>query len=175
MDNCTFPILHTERLLLRHLSLTDRDDIFLLRSNDSVNQFIVRNRPTEIAHAVEFINKILLQTDQQQRYYWVITSNATGEFMGTICLWNFSASGDEAEMGYELMPRFQNQRYMNEAMQAVINYAFNTIKLKAMEAFTHKDNVASINLLKKNNFHLVPGKVDQDVPTNIILRLESLS
>jgi ribosomal-protein-alanine N-acetyltransferase len=38
---------------------------------------------------------------------------------------------------------------MKEAAEKVIDYAFNTIKVQKIEAFFHRDNQRSINLLEK--------------------------
>lgn len=41
---------------------------------------------------------------------------------------------------------------MREAVEKVIDYAFNTIKVKKIEAFLHGDNQRSIKLLEKLSF-----------------------
>jgi len=40
---------------------------------------------------------------------------------------------------------------MNEALQGVIKFAFSSLHLGSIDAYTHKDNIDSINLLVKNN------------------------
>jgi ribosomal-protein-alanine N-acetyltransferase len=41
---------------------------------------------------------------------------------------------------------------MNEALQAVINYGFKSIKLHSIEANVNPNNQPSIRLLEKNGF-----------------------
>lgn len=72
--------------------------------------------------------------------------------VGTICLFDFSSENSSCEIGYELMTKFQGQGIMKEATQLVINYVFQTLKLKKILAFTHHDNQNSTNLLLKFNF-----------------------
>ena len=50
------------------------------------------------------------------------------------------------------MTNFQGQGIMREAVEKVIDYAFNTIKVKKIEAFLHGDNQRSIKLLEKLSF-----------------------
>ena len=41
---------------------------------------------------------------------------------------------------------------MSEAMDVVLEYGFNKMKLHSIEAHVHPDNNASINLLQKKGF-----------------------
>ena len=63
-----------------------------------------------------------------------------------------SDENDKCEIGYELLTNFQGQGIMKEALEKVIDYAFNTIKVKKIEAFFHRDNQRSIKLLEKLSF-----------------------
>lgn len=58
-----------------------------------------------------------------------------------------------AEIGYALNEeKYKKQGYMSEAMQAILNYGFETMKLNRVEAFIGENNLASINLVKKFGF-----------------------
>jgi len=85
--------------------------------------------------------------------------------IGTICLFGFSDENDKCEIGYELLTNFQGQGIMREALEKVIDYAFNTIKVKKIEAFFHRDNQRSIKLLEKLSFRNSnePDKTNPDL------------
>jgi len=72
--------------------------------------------------------------------------------LGSICYWNIIPETDTAEIGYEMHPDYYGKGIMYEAMQAVIQYAFNIMKLHAIVAFPVKDNIKSIQLLERNGF-----------------------
>ena len=163
-----FPILTTDRLTLRQLSANDDKAIFNLRSDDQVNKYLDRPKQKDREQAKAFINKINLGIKQDKWIYWAITMNSSTELIGTICLWNFSEDKTIAEIGYELRPEYQGKGIMKEAIVAVINYAFKTIKLKALKAYTHKRNIASTKLLKKNGFKLAGDKIDGENESNIV-------
>ncbi|MCW3124573.1 MAG: hypothetical protein JWO03_231, partial [Bacteroidetes bacterium] len=59
-----------------------------------------------------------------------------------------------AEVGCAMQPDYWSYGYMNEAAEAVMKYAFGVMKLKAICAYTHKDNPGSAKLLKKYGFIL---------------------
>ena len=74
-------------------------------------------------------------------------------FAGTICLFDFATDNPPScEIGYELIPKFQGKGIMHEALQAVITYAFQNLKLQKLIAITHCENINSTRLLIKSNF-----------------------
>ena len=61
---------------------------------------------------------------------------------------------------------------MNESMKLVLDFGFNLLQLNTIEAFTHKDNLGSIQLLKRNNFTHEINRIDEGFPHNIIFSLD---
>lgn len=171
LDHILPAILSSDRLILRQLNDKDDNAIFELRSNDSVNKFIGRPKQKLIHEAKEFIEKINNSIAKKESFYWGITLKENTTLIGTICLWNFSPDKTLAELGYELNPIFQGQGIMNEAIQTVINYASNSLKLKIIDAYCHKENISSIKLLIKNGFIFNENKMDIDNKNIIVYSL----
>lgn len=172
MNFTTFPILATQRLILRQLSDDDKVAIFLLRSDERVNKYVDRPLQHHIDEATAFINKINKSIEQSESVYWAISLQDNAELVGTICLWNFSADHQTAELGYELSPIFQGQGIMNEAIKAVLEYAFEIIELESIVAYPHKDNKSSIKLLENNGFVWEVDKIDEENSSHLIYSLE---
>jgi ribosomal-protein-alanine N-acetyltransferase len=147
-----FPILTTERLTLRQLSIDDKQNIFDLRSDAEINKYLNRAPSKTIDDAVNFIEKVNDSIRNNNSIYWVISLTNTNTFVGTICLFDFSNENNSCEIGYELLTKFQRQGIMKEATQVVIDYVFQTLKFKKIVAFTHYENQNSTNLLLKFNF-----------------------
>jgi [ribosomal protein S5]-alanine N-acetyltransferase len=166
-----FPELKTARLRLRSLSESDEEEILFLRSDPRLNKFIYRQRMKHPEEARVFILRILKDILDERCLYWAISLIGNPTLIGVICLWNFSEDHRTAEMGYELMPAFQKQGIMQEAVTSVLHYGFEQISLEKMEAFTHKKNKNSIRLLKKNGFRLMSGRTDENNTSNIIFSL----
>ena len=146
----SFPILKTERLFLRQLTIGDDKAIATLRSDDTINKYLERPKTTNTTQAVEFINKINLSISKNDSFYWAITFK--NKLIGTICLWNISRDGLNIEIGFELLPDFHGKGLMQEALAAVIKYTFQTLNFKTVIAYVHADNIKSILLLDRNNF-----------------------
>ncbi len=156
------PLLRTQRLQLRPLTLNDEQEIFDIRSNPDVIRFTNRKAAEQLSEAIYFINWINSGISQTKWLYWGITLPEDNRVIGTACMWNFSDDGRMAEMGYELLPAHQGQGIMQEALTEVIRYAFEQLQLNAIEACTHKDNVRSLHLLNKLGF--VPSDTDSTPP-----------
>ncbi|WP_299064458.1 GNAT family N-acetyltransferase [uncultured Polaribacter sp.] len=166
-----FPVLETERLTLRALNLNDAKAIFGLRTNKEVNEFIDRKTPKNLSEARAFIDLITNNTLNNKGVFWVLESKSNHLLIGTIGLRNFEDEENYAEVSYETHPDFQQSGFMDEALQAIINYAFENLDLKTIEAFTHKNNDASIALLEKYNFVLDPERKEEGFENNNSYRL----
>ncbi len=148
-----YPILSTERLTLRQLKSSDDDEIFILRSDSRVLQFIDIPVAKNTGDAREFIRKINKGIAENESILWGITLNENVQkIIGTICLWNVSIEENKAEIGYVLHPDFQGKGIMQEAVKAVISYGFNDMQLDKIEAGIHPENIKSIRLLEKYDF-----------------------
>ena len=147
-----FPVLTTERLNLRQLVINDEQEIFTLRSDGEINKYLDRQISNTIDDARNFINKVNENINKSDSLYWAITLSDKNILVGTICLFGFSNENYKCEIGYELLTSFQGKGIMKEAVEKVIDYAFNTIKVEKIEAFLHRDNQSSIKLLEKFSF-----------------------
>jgi len=160
-----FPILTTERLTLRQLTSNDKQEIFTLRSDSEINKYLDRQLSNTIEDARNFINKVNENINKNDSLYWAITLSDKNILVGTICLFGFSDDNYKCEIGYELLTNFQGQGIMKEAVEKVIDYALNAIKVKNIEAFLHRDNQSSIKLLEKLSFRKSnePDKANPDL------------
>jgi ribosomal-protein-alanine N-acetyltransferase len=147
-----FPILTTDRLILRQLESADAAVIFAHRTNDTVNTYLDGFRHSSIAETKAFIDRVQRETAIGKTILWAITRKGSNKFIGAISLWNISEEECKAEAGYTLEPEFHKLGYMHEALVKVIDFGFNTMKLMTIDAYTHENNYASIQLLRRNRF-----------------------
>ena len=147
-----FPILSTERLTLREINKEDVEEIFFLRSDKQVLQFLDREPASSVNEAIEWIQMINESTKKNEVVTWAIALKNEPGLIGTITFWNIKKEHYRAEIGYALHPALQGKGLMQEAMTAVLDYAFKTLKLHSVEANVNPGNLASIKLLEKNHF-----------------------
>lgn len=162
------PILKTDRLTLRQLSECDVQEIFLLRSDTLINKYLGRQPSKTLDDALEFIEKI----KSNSLTYWAITQKGNEKLVGTICLFDVSEELKKCEIGYELLTAYQGKGIMLEAAKKIIEYAFQTMDLITIDAYTHQDNQSSTNLLKELKFTKTES-VEESNSKLILFRLNS--
>ncbi|WP_288374558.1 GNAT family N-acetyltransferase [uncultured Chryseobacterium sp.] len=167
--------LETERLILKDISESHVEDILRIRSNEVINQFVVRNSPKNNYDALQFILTIKERTKNNQTVYLGISLKDQPNLIGTICLWNFSEDRKTAEVGYELLPEYHRQGIMSEALKAVLDFGFNELHLDEIVAITNIFNENSKGILLKHDFVLLEGEKDEGFPDNIIFSLKKIS
>jgi len=144
------PILFTVRLCLRPLTDEDAPQIFALRSDPRVNQYLDRMPCKTLEDAKVFISGIIERAKDSSLYYWAVCIH--NECIGAVCLFDISEEEQSIEIGFELMPKYFGNGYMLEATSKVVNFIFEQLKLKTINAVVHPDNSNSIKLLEKLKF-----------------------
>lgn len=170
-----FPVLTTERLILRELKESDHELVLFLRSDKTVNAFIERpvDRQTKTTEdAIRFIKELHGYAKSNTSIAWGITLKESHNIVGSICLWNFSEDRKTAEVGYDLHTNYQGLGIMTNALKLVLDYGFKILNLDKIEAFTHKDNTSSIKLLERNGFLFMAHRTDEDNFNNAIFEIE---
>jgi ribosomal-protein-alanine N-acetyltransferase len=147
-----FPVLFTERLLLRQISHDDANEIFVLRSDKRVMQYIARPLAKTVEDAHELIEKNISLVKNNEAILWAITLKDVPALIGTICYWNIEPENYRAELGYMLHPDYQGKGIMQETLTAVLDYGFRKLALHSIVAIVDPENAASIKLLERNNF-----------------------
>ena len=165
-------MIETERLQLKEINENHVEDIFKIRSNEFINQYVQRNSPKNNYDALQFILTIKERTKDNQSFYWGISLKDQSNLVGTICLYNFSDDRKVAEVGYELLPDYHRQGIMSEALKAVVDFAFDDLYLHEVLAMTNKFNENSKGLLSKHDFVLEEGREDDGFPDNLVFSLK---
>ncbi|MDC3195391.1 GNAT family N-acetyltransferase [Flavobacteriaceae bacterium] len=167
-----FPELITKRLILRQPHISDSKSIYLLRTNKKINELISRKIPQSIAETTKFIAELNNRFYDKKNIFWVIVAKEYNQVIGSIGYQNFNNNFSYAEIGYELHPDEHKKGFMNESCEAVLNFGLDTINLKTIEAFTHKDNEASKALLKKHQFVFQIKRREKGFDNNRIFKLK---
>lgn len=148
-----FPTLTTERLVLRAPRPEDAAEMFAHRTDKEVNKYIQRRKAEkDVAETRAFLERIIAQIEKNDATFWIITIKKIGQFVGSISLWNLDKALHKGELGYSINTAFYNQGIMTEATGAVLDYGFKVMKLEYLEAFTHRDNIASRKVLERKGF-----------------------
>jgi ribosomal-protein-alanine N-acetyltransferase len=148
-----FPELATERLLIRKITHADAPELLQLRSSEVVMQYIDKERMKTIEEIVTLTDKIESDATNGDGITWAIClKEKPGTLIGSIGLWRIIKPHFRAEIGYMLHPDFWGKGITKEAVLAVIEFGFNTVKLHSIEAHINPGNAGSAALLESTGF-----------------------
>jgi ribosomal-protein-alanine N-acetyltransferase len=144
-----FPVLKTERLILRNLHEKDVARFFDLRSNPENMQYIPRNLHQNFEDTKAQMEMINSKRELNEGINWVITTKESDEFMGVLGLYRIEPENFRAELGYMILPQFCNNGYVTEALKSILDFGFNSLQLHSIEAIIDPNNSKSERVLQK--------------------------
>ena len=146
-----FPILQTERLLLRQFVDTDLEKVFKGLSHPEIIKY----------YGVSY--QTLEATKEQMTFFADLEKNGTGiwwavcsidnkTFYGAGGLNSLNKEHKKAEIGFWLISDFWGKGIMKEAMPLICNYGFNNLGHHRIEGIVETENKNCKNAIAKLNF-----------------------
>lgn len=143
------PILETERLRLRKLSMRDAADVFAYASVPEVAEHVTWEYHRNISDSMHYLRFITQQYQDGIPSPWGIIHKELGKLIGTIGYHVWSLPNGFGEVGYALSKDFWNKGYTTEAFEEVIKFGFERLKLNRVEATCKLANTASEKVMLK--------------------------
>lgn len=152
MSNTKLPILETERLILRAVSVGDVDDMFEYASTEEVTQYTTFKRHRTKEDTCLAIQEVFLKRPVKGwPEAFAIVLKESNKMIGTCDFWPI-AKNDVFEMGYALNPKHWNQGIVTEAGERVLKYAFEEYGVRRMELRHIDQNIGSKKVGQKLGF-----------------------
>ena len=148
----SLPTLKTERLVLRKLVYSDRNDIFAYAQNPEIAKHLLWEPHQNISDTIEFLNIVYSAYNKNKAAPWGITL-ADNKIIGTAGFVNWENNKNIAEIGYALSQEYWGKGIATEAVKEVIKFGFETLGLLEMIATVKPGNIGSIKLLLKCGFN----------------------
>ncbi len=146
------PTLTTERLTLRPLKTSDAEAIFAIYSHPEVMRYWSSPAMHELQEAHRFIERAAEYLAAQDSLTWGMTRHGEDKVIGVCVLHGYSVQNKRSEVGYVLGREYWGQGYMNEALVAMVDYAFGPCQLIRLEADLDPRNAASEKALARLGF-----------------------
>ncbi|WP_426091270.1 GNAT family N-acetyltransferase [Flavobacterium sp. DSR3-2] len=163
-------ILETDRLILREMLLLDAKALFKMDSNPKVHQYLWNKPLTDISEVHSSIEFVRAQYIQNNIGRFVVILKETNELIGWAGLkYNIEMVNNKVDfydIGYRLNEKFWGKGYASEASFAWLNYGFNVMKIKVMEAAAHTENIASNRILQKIGLKMTEQYMEDGVSWN---------
>lgn len=143
------PVLETERLRLRKLTMHDAADIYSYSQDPRVAQHVLWDAHRSIGESKAYLRYMLRKYRMNEPASWGIELKSTGQIIGTIGYMWIQTDNAAAEVGYSLSRMHWGKGIMTEALERVIAYAFDSLNLNRVEAIHELDNPASGAVMRK--------------------------
>lgn len=147
-----FPLLETERLILREITAEDGQAIYRVFSNDDVTKHYGLTSFDDFQQAQKLIESFSANFQSKRGMRWGIELKGEKGLIGTIGFNLWSPVHKRAEIGYELHPDYWGAGYASEAVAKIVDYGFQHLQLKRIGAIVFIENAASNQLLLKQGF-----------------------
>src|SRR5690554_3070306 len=146
------PVIETKRLVLKPLVIEDSESLLKIFSDPEVMRYWNTAAWTEIKDSLGFINESNDSMQRQESLVLGVHLKATGELAGKCMLFSYDKESKRAEIGFGLGRSSWGKGYIREAGEALIQYGFNTLGLRRIEAEIDPDNQSSAKALEKLGF-----------------------
>lgn len=148
-------ILETNRLGLREFVESDWKSVLEYQNDPRYLRFYPWQRRSE-AEVRAFIQVFIEWQNYLRRYKYqlALTLKDSGQLIGNIGIRKENSSDHQAELGYEINPKFWGQGYASEAALAMRSFGFNKLGLHRIWAHCIEDNLASRRVLEKVGMRL---------------------
>jgi len=147
--------LTTKRLILREITMRDIESLIVNISNLNVSKYLlVVPYPYTIKDAKWWINhcKEIAREKSRTSYELNITLRSQPGIIGGIGLGKVDREQGTSDIGYWLGEQYWRQGIMTEAAVAMLDFAFQRLKLRRIKIPVFTDNAASNGLARKLGF-----------------------
>lgn len=174
----SLPSIETDRLLLRQITLSDEDgrDSLEFINDYSVYRFwglYDENRDTDKSKRPKKQIRLDYHYKETMKEYkagreltWLMELKGKNKVIGEIVLYDFMLDL-QADMGYRLNKDYWGHGYATEAGKAIVNFAFETLKLERLQIRCFKNNPASVRIAEKLGF-TQEGLIRNGVILNVV-------
>ena len=142
-----FPLIESERLILRQLTPEDAPDFFACYADPEVFRYSRHSEETSLQSATHTLSILFKRHQERIMLCWAIVLKENQHFMGRIQMQ--SDEVHRAGVGYQLGKQYWGNGYATEALRAVIAYLFEQTTVNRIDAATWSENTASARVLEK--------------------------
>ena len=143
------PELETGRLILRKLTMHDAEDVYAYSRDPEVARHVLWDAHRSIGESRAYLRYMLRKYRMNEAASWGIELKETGRIIGTVGFMWVQDDNRAAEVGYSLARAQWDKGIMTEALTAVIEYSFLTLRLNRIEAIHDLSNPASGAVMRK--------------------------
>ncbi|RWY49514.1 N-acetyltransferase [Mucilaginibacter gilvus] len=160
---------HTERLIIRQLTLGDTGFIIELLNSPGWLKFIGDRNVHNTDDALNYLTNGPLKSYAEHGFGLYLVATKTDDTPIGMCGILKRATLNNPDIGYALLPGFAGMGYAYEMANAVLKHAQHDLKLPVISAITLPGNTSSVKLLGKLGLHNKGLFVAEDSKETLLL------
>ena len=148
----------TERLLISPINEQDKELYISLYTDENIMRYIDTPLSKEAAESAFSRTIKAIQKQKPSVITWTIVTLEDNKCIGIQALnWqrsqlNYSKKANIPEIGIMLLPQAHKRLLAEEALGALVEYAFNHFSLNQINACFEKENIAMVRVAQKTGF-----------------------
>ena len=147
-EQTIYPVIETERLLLRMFKAEDLEVIYCLFSDADVQKYLsVENKRTREQLRIALKN-FVCRWEERGFGLWCVTEKKTGEMVG-YCGFQYFDNMPQVEIIFAFLRNFWSKGFATEAAKACLRFWFEEMNRDQLFAATSPENLASLRVLEK--------------------------
>lgn len=150
-------------LVIRPYCNTDIDELYELYSSKSVMECINLEAMTSLKDMVEYIELSKENIRKEYKYELTIEHITQKKVIGVIVVKFKKFNENIIELGYLLNEGYWGEGIMTKCVDAITSLVHRLSNVIRIHALCEKDNIASQQVLKKNNYELVGSVLKYDI------------
>ena len=136
MDLRFLPTINADRVSLRRMTERDVDSLYTIFSDAEVMRYWSSPPMKDRAEAEKLLAETHADFNRRLALKWGIALNIDDTIIGTSTLFHLDSSNQRAEIGYALGRAHWGKGYAQEALKALLGYAFGVLDLQRIKAMS---------------------------------------
>ena len=148
-------IVETEKLIVEEANLNDASFFLELVNSPNWIKFIGDRNIRNLEEATKYVQESLIENYKKNGFgFYKMSLKENNKPIGAIGFLKREYL-EFPDIGYAILPIYENKGYISEAAKAVFEYGKNQLQLKTIFGITTEENLASQKILLKIGLHLV--------------------
>lgn len=149
----SFPVLQTERLVLREIVAADAPALFEIHGDPDLMRWFGADPLKDVEAAAGLVNVFAAwRALANPGVRWALQIKGTDSLIGTCGLFGWNRNWRKCTLGYELGRGAHGQGLMQEALTSALGWGFENMELNRIEAQVHPSNSASLKSIRRMGF-----------------------